>query len=600
MKNRAYFIFTVSILCVFFFISGFAQEQSESEKPENNLSLVENPQPVNEKVKAGFESITAKDGITYLDYIASDVLNGREAASQGYEAAARYAASMFSLWGILPAGDEKPSISRGMPGLQGAPAKPERSYLQQVELREILSSEGDMQVQWRSGLMEKTHAFLPNIDYLYFGSGTQSQTAPVVFAGYGIQEKSIKWDEYKNIDVKGKFVLMFTGLPGADDPDSPFSDPEVKKKYQQPPMMRRWTSPKIELARKLGAAGVLMIEQDVRDGQDIPDQIIRSRRINDERPIFPGERRRMSLIQGQGLPMPWQSVMHIQISRETADTILGLINQDSQSLQDKILSAYTPFSFVLQGVTLKLSNRSETRLVSSPNVLGYIEGSDPELKDETIVIGAHLDHLGKRGDYIFNGADDNGSGSAGVMEIAEAFSKNSVKPKRSILFALWTAEEKGLLGSRYYVAHPFFPLEKTVACLNLDMISRNWDKAGLQRMSRMWGIDIEKETMEKIDINNFISLSFAEDAPYLGDLLRRYNQNVGLSLHLRASESGMGGSDHAPFAMSNIPWVFFFAAMTEDYHQPSDSVEKVNPELMEKIMRLTFLTAFHLADQEEF
>lgn len=598
MKKLTYLIFAFVFLFVFSLGPGFAQEQAESQKTEVNLSLVENPQPVDEKVKTGFESITGKDGLTYLEYISSDVLNGREAASQGYEAAARYAASMFSLWGILPAGDQKPSRSGGMFGMQGAPSEPERSYLQQVELREIVSIDGDMQVIWRSGQMEKTHTFLPNIDYLHFGSGTQSETAPVVFAGYGIQDESIKWDEYKNIDVKGKFVMMFTGLPGADDPDSPFNDPEIKKKYQRPPMMRRWTSPKIETARKLGAAGVLMIENDVSDGQDIPDQIIRGRLINDERPIFPGERKRMSLIQGRGLPMPWQSVMQIQISRETADIILAMVNRDTQKLQDKILSAFTPASFTLDGVTLKLSSRAETKLVSSPNVLGYIEGSDPELKNEVIVIGAHLDHLGKRGDYIFNGADDNGSGSVGVMEIAEAFSKNPAKPKRSILFALWTAEEKGLLGSRYYVSHPFFPLDKTVACLNLDMISRNWDKASLQRMSRMWDINVDKETMEKIDIENFISLSFAEDAPYLDSLLRQYNQNVGLSLHLRASESGMGGSDHAPFAMSSIPWIFFFAAMTEDYHQPSDSVDKVNAELMEKIMRLTYLTAFHLADQE--
>ncbi|MFO7865471.1 MAG: M20/M25/M40 family metallo-hydrolase [Candidatus Aminicenantes bacterium] len=598
MKKSASLVFLSLFLLALSFSPGAAQQQAEPEKPQNNLSLVDNPEPVDERVKTGFESITGKDAVTYLEFLSSDVLQGREAATREYETAARYAASMFSLWGILPAGDIKFSAPQGMFGDPDAPGKPERTYLQQVEIREILSSEGDIQVKWSQGPLEKTHTFQPGIDYLYSGSGTQSLSAPLVFAGYGIQEKSIKWDDYKNIDIKGKFVLIFTGIPGADDPDSPFNTTEMKKKYQPPRMMRRWTSPKIELARKLGAAGVLMIESDVQDGQDVPAQIIRSRRINDERPIFPGERRRMSLIEGKGLPMPWQSVMRIQISREMADTILGLISRNSQDLQEKIISAYAPFSFALEGVTLKLSNRSETRLVSSPNVLGYMEGSDPELKDEVVVIGAHLDHLGKRGDYIFNGADDNGSGSAGVMEIAEAFSKNPVKPKRSILFALWTAEEKGLLGSRYYVFHPFFPIDKTAACLNLDMISRNWDKAGLQRMSRMWGIDVDKETMEKIDVENFISLSFAEEAPYLGELLRQYNRHIGLSLHLRPSESAMGGSDHAPFAMSKIPWIFFFAAMTEDYHQPSDSVEKVNSELMEKIMRLTYLTAFHIADQE--
>ena len=110
-------------------------------------------------------------------------------------------------------------------------------------------------------------------------------------------------------------------------------------------------------------------------------------------------------------------------------------------------------------------------------------------------------------------------------------------------------------------------------------------------------MDISKEMMEKIDIKNFISLSYAAESPELDAILRANNQHVGLSLHLRKSESAMGGSDHAPFAMSKLPWVFFFAAMTEDYHQPTDSVEKISPNFMQKIIRLTYLTAFTLADK---
>jgi Zn-dependent M28 family amino/carboxypeptidase len=180
------------------------------------------------------------------------------------------------------------------------------------------------------------------------------------------------------------------------------------------------------------------------------------------------------------------------------------------------------------------------------------------------------------------------------MEIAEAFAKNPVKPKRSIVFALWTGEEKGLLGSRYYVTHPF--IEKTYCNLNLDMISRVYDKSRIGMMARMFGVNIPKEALDKIDAKKFVTLSYDADTPELGKIIRENNNYVGLHLSLHASSEGMGGSDHAPFAMSNIPWAFFIAAMTEDYHQPTDSVEKASPELMEKIIRITYLTAFSLAN----
>jgi Zn-dependent M28 family amino/carboxypeptidase len=251
-------------------------------------------------------------------------------------------------------------------------------------------------------------------------------------------------------------------------------------------------------------------------------------------------------------------------------------------------------------LSFSVKTTAKTKLVQSPNVLGYIEGSDPELKKEVVVIGAHLDHLGKRGDYIFNGADDNGSGSVGVMELAEAFALNPVKPKRSVLFALWTGEEKGLLGSRYYVTHPVYPLKKTVANINLDMISRTWDKTRLKRISRMMGTKLSEEQLKKIDVENFIAVSYDANAKDIRQFMVDNNQYVGLALYLRKTTSimsGGGGSDHMPFGMSKIPWAFFMAAMTKDYHQPSDSIEKISEKLMRNITRLSFLTAFSIANQ---
>ncbi len=587
------------ILCAFSFalFSGQQAEEKKKTDPMADLCLVEKTQPVQEKVKTGFDSITAKDAIAYLKFISSDLLEGRDTASLGHDIAAEYVASMFTLWGIKPAGDfTRPAAGGMFAAMQGA-KKPTRSYFQNIGFREILGNSGDIRVEWQKGQQKKSRTFLPNMDYTYFASGTQTLTAPVVFVGYGIQEKSLKFDEYKNINVKGKIVMMLSETPGKDDPDAPFNKGELKEKYNPPRRMRRMTSPKSSLAKKLGAVAILMVENSPNKNSDVAGKVLASRKVSDERPIIPGKRRNIALIEGDSLPMPWDTIPTIRISREMTDIILDYVGQDIKTLKGKIEKSLQSHSMPLSGVSLTLTNKAETRLVGSRNVLGYIEGSDPKLKDEVIVIGAHLDHLGKRGDYIYNGSDDNGSGSVGVMEVAEAFSKNKIKPKRSILFALWTGEEKGLLGSRYYVSHPFFPLDKTMACLNLDMISRQWDQAGLKRMSRMFGMDISKEMMEKIDIKNFISLSYAAESPELDDILRANNQHVGLSLHLRKTESAMGGSDHAPFAMNKRPWVFFFAAMTEDYHQPTDSVEKASPNFMQKIIRLTYLTAFTLADK---
>jgi hypothetical protein len=415
--------------------------------------------------------------------------------------------------------------------------------------------------------------------------------------GYGIQEPSLKFDEYKNMDVKGKFVMMLSEAPGKDDPESPFNKGKLKEKYYPPRRrMRRMTSPKVKLAKDLGAVAVLLVENSPQDNPDVARRALDGQKINDERPIFPGQRRRISLVESKGLPMPWLSVPTIRISRDMADDILGFVDQDVESLKGKIEKTLQSNSMPLQGVTFTIKNKAETKLVNSMNVLGYIEGSDPELKKEAIVIGAHLDHLGRRGDYIFNGADDDGSGSVAVMEIAEAFVKNPVKPKRTIVFALWTGEEKGLLGSRYYVANPY--ISKTAANLNLDMISRVYDKQRLAMIARRWGIQISKEALEKIDVKKFVNVSFDANTPELAEIIRENNNYVGLHLHLRESKEAMGGSDHAPFAMSKIPWAFFMAAMTEDYHQPSDTVNKISPGLMEKIIRLTYLAAFNMADKE--
>ncbi|MDH5468873.1 MAG: hypothetical protein OEY25_15785, partial [Candidatus Aminicenantes bacterium] len=296
---RKPFLFVV-LFCLVAFSSLPGQQQKPEEKPDplKNLSLVTETKPVQEKVKVGFESITGQDAVTYLKFISSDLLEGRETASEGYDIAAHYAASMFELWGIKPAGDvERPRMGmRGMFQQPQTPSVSQRSYFQNIAMIETLGNEGSAVVEYQKGQLKKTKVFQPNMDYSYSASETQSLTAPVVFVGYGIQEPSLKFDDYKNLDVKDKFVMMLSEAPGKDNPESPFNKGELKEKYYpRRRFMRRAANPKVDLAKEKGAIAVLMVENSPQENPDVARRELDQQRVNDERPIFPGERRRISL-----------------------------------------------------------------------------------------------------------------------------------------------------------------------------------------------------------------------------------------------------------------------------------------------------------------
>ncbi len=594
MKKTFFILLLISTIMVF----SIPQEKKDPDFNPEDFSLIEKTEEPAPQFKAGLESITENDCKSLLTFLSSDFLEGRQVASQGYDIAAEFAAAIFSKLGAKPAGDlplkKRNSYFSRSPEKK---EKPTRSYFQDFPMKEVLESDGQIVVRHGEGSKTETRAFLPNVDYKYYARDSHTLEAPVVFVGYGITEKSLKIDEYKGIDVKGKIVMMLTETPGRSDEKSPFQQGDLKKKYYPERRNHHSSNPKVELAKKKGAVAVILVENSPEINGDIAQSIIDSRKVNDERPIFPDERRRLSLLEG-GSAMPWENLPSINISRQMADQILELAgNSTIQAIKDGIEKDLKSRSKELTGLYLKVKSTAKTQLVRSRNVLAYIEGSDPALKDEVVVLGAHLDHLGKKGDYIFNGADDNGSGSVAVMEVAEAMAANEIKPKRSVVFALWTGEESGLLGSRYYVSNPPFPLKKTVAYINLDMVSRNWTKKSFERASRMWGMTIPKEMEEKIAIDNFISISYAADSKEAFAALKGNNPFVGLHLYLRKSETASGGSDHAPFAMKKIPWIGFFASMHDDYHQPSDTIDKINLPYMVKITRLAYLSALQLANQ---
>ncbi len=584
-------------------------QQEQQPKPEDiqkNLVQIEKTQPVADKLKTGFDSITAKDSIAMLTYIASDLMEGRETTTRGYRLAAEYAASLLALWKLKPGGDQ-PGMDRMMMGMrfgQEPPRQaPQRSFLQEFAMKETTDATTVIDLDLKIGPLNKRRTFQSGIDFTAMMSGTDSLTAPVVFAGYGISEKAAGYEDFKNLDVKGKIVLILTEAPGKDNPNSPFQkDKALKEKYApvSPMMMMRRGGGgfnKTQEITKLGAVAILQVQNSAKDSEMV-NGLGRPRPVSDEKPIIDRQRRRLTL-PGATQRMPWEGSPVITITREMADTILEGSGQKIDDLKQKIDTTFKPASMDLPGTRLSINTTAKTTLVTCRNVVGYIEGSDPNLKNEAVVIGAHLDHNGMSGEYIFNGADDNGSGSVGVLNLARAFASNPEKPKRTVVFCLWTGEEEGLLGSRYYVQNPLYPLDKTVAYFNMDMISRPYTQENLSRMGRMMQIPVDSEFFKKIKVENFLPVSFSAGAGF-ADVLRNVDQFVGLDLFLRESgegERGMGGSDHSSFGFAKVPWLFVITSIHEDYHQTSDSVEKVSGEMMEKVSRLAFLTTYALADK---
>jgi hypothetical protein len=582
-----------------------AQEPPQAKPdPFSNLQLVEKPEAVPSPLQPGYGSITARSMMAMLAFLTSDNIEGREIGTRGYDTAAEYAQSLFSLWGLEPGGD-MPRVSGGPRPMGGeVPVlRPTRGFLQEFELKEAVetSASASLEVVRPSG-SRRVVPFAQGVDFVFSSSLPVEISAPLVFAGYGISEKSVAYDDFAAVDVKDRIVMILSDAPGRDDSASPFQKKELKEKYfPAMPASRGFGADFTKAADifKRGALAVLIVRNSLAESGDIQRDILAQQQVHDDKPILPDSRKKL-LIPG-AKPMPWEGRTIVRISREMADAILAAADETVEGLQKKIAGKYRPHSLRLPGSSLQISNRVRYQLIKSANVVAFIEGSDPQLKNQAVVVGGHLDHLGRRGDYIFNGAEDNASGACGVLAVARAMALNPEKPKRSVVFCLWTGEEEGLFGSRYYVEHPLFPLADTVAYFNLDMIAQPWNEAGLRRMTRMLNVADPEALLKKIQPENFLPLSYASGAAGLRDALQEANRHVGFQILFREApktlDRMMGGSDHASFAMAGEPWVFFMSGMSDIYHTPADTMEKFSGLTMEKVSRLIYLASFLMADK---
>jgi hypothetical protein len=538
----------------------------------------------------GYDSITAANARAHIQVLASDAMQGREAATPQLDIAADYAAAVLALAGVEPAGD--------WIGRDDARA---RTYFQTFEVTEVTPKSQTLSLEVRDGDTFTRREFESNVDFTVSGTTSIERSAPLVFVGYGLKVPAANWDDYAGVDVKNKIVVALDGAPGEGKDASWFYKPENRRRY-----FGSFAS--IYKGMAAAEAGALALVVIGSPGANRPPL---TRDLAENRPAKSSSMaknvrnlppRREMILAGDDAGMihgGFEGVSTIRVTDRVARHLLEGAGETPATLQQKIDSSMSPHSIVLSNRKLTISVSVDARILSTRNVLGMIPGSDPALAGEAVMVGAHYDHDGARGGYVWYGADDNGSGTAGVLEIARAFAANRARPRRTVLFALWSAEEKGLLGSKYYVDHPSIAIEKTVAYINLDMIGRDGDPAsGGDPHAAFEGKNPAAADAKapKIDPANWMSVEGSIQFPSLRTITESMNGRVGLTLTYTPDAFRFASSDHLYFARRGVPIISYFDGGHEDYHQPTDTIDKINYPKIEKVSRLSYLTMWELAN----
>jgi hypothetical protein len=453
----------------------------------------------------------------HIAYLASAKLEGRRTGDPGATAAAKYVAGEYKKGGL------RPGVKNF---LQPFP------YISGVEL----GAGNSLQVipsdkAWEVGVNWMPLGYSPNIDI---------PATAVVFAGFGITAAEANYDDYKSLDVKDKIVLIFDNTPDAGNPHSPFARFDIHTKAN--------------IAKDKGAKAIILIAEDNDFKSD------RLSRLSYDRTL--GE----------------TAVPVVGIMRSRAADLLGAKDDKAVGEIEKGLTAPAETRAVASvsgNVAIRIN--LVKKQVDAYNVIGILPGTDPQLKSEAIIIGAHYDHLGHGGSGslaanstdIHYGADDNASGTSAVIELARHFAKEK-KNKRTLIFMAFGGEEEGLLGSKYYVANPIWPLDKTIAMINLDMVGRlNEEKL------TVGGIGTASEFKNLVEAANKTILVKSDYTFRVGTTTSSTSPGPD-KFALQLNEDGFGPSDHSSFYGKKIPVLFLFTGTHVDYHKPSDTADKVN------------------------
>lgn len=481
----------------------------------------------------GLDAITTNVLKSQLDFLASPWMEGRYSTEKGAMLASDYIASMMGVYGIQPAGDSK-------------------TYFQTFNLVRYPHPQNEaMEIAFGGN----TYMPTPNVDY-YIKSRRVLNSfridADAVYAGYGLYLPEFGLDSYGKVVVKGKVVVLFSY---GDEilKSEPFKSKKLSYMQQQDILENAANE-----AKRRGAAAIVYITNGSKVTNTVPHMGKAQNAVEDI------------------LALPNDSTKVTPIAFNVSSSFLRSalasvgVNADS-----------APYYTVAKAATLKMRIKVKGDVLGGElckvrNVVGVIPGEDTT---RCIVVGAHYDHYGLWGSTLYPGADDNASGTVGVLTIAKALKESGIKPKVSIVFGLWTCEEKGLWGSTYYSRNPYIAMDKTQLYINYDMIGRSYPKDTLSRQA---------------------SIFFYEKEPSLKVIAEKTNAELGNILTLR-SRSSLGGpnsrSDHGPFSVHGVPFIGWMAAFHEDYHTPNDTPDKIDYKKMQKVVKLGFLNLLRLSQR---
>jgi hypothetical protein len=440
-----------------------------------------------------------------ISYLASDALEGRRTGTAGANDAARYIAGEFLRAGLSP-------------GINATGSEKRRQmmarYLQSFPYVSGVSVGGNNILMLSNSGFDAHATYEVGKDWTPLGisANANEQRVPAIVVGYGITAPEANYNDYANPKVAGRIAVALSGTPDGDNPHGQFG------RYEDV----RW---KAIAARNAGAKALIVVARE----ENFADDRLSVLRYDNAGDV--------------GIPV-------IGVSREVGKNFFGnaSLPEIEQAIKSKSELAYRELPWIITLSTGVIRNE-----VPAYNVIGVLEGSDPILKKENIIIGAHYDHLGRGGEgslapqpgEIHHGADDNASGTAGLIELARFFAAQKPKLKRTLVFIAFSGEEEGLLGSNYYVNHPLAPLTNTVGMINMDMIGRMKDRKLI-----IGGVGTAKEWRGMIEPEKSFELTLNED--------------------------GLGPSDHSSFYLKQVPVLFFWTGTHNDYHKPSDTWDKIN------------------------
>jgi len=520
------------------------------------LLLLSPAQASAQKKGSPADKITASDLESYVSFLASPLLKGRANGEEGLDIAAEFIASQAKVIGLKPANGnsyfQPYSINK-------------KSFDTEKTFIRVINNSGDSVT-----IKEPLFQIVPT------GPSDLAYRGEVVFAGYGIKSDKYKYNDLENIKAEGKILLIMDRAPMSEDGKT--------CKFEEPV----WSS-SMSFQLKLSTlvltkAKAILIVADPKSGFSS---------FEEASPGIAGYLKSSITLKGQkqvANPMMAGLPKIAFIHRSVADALLKGSGHTLEELQKTIDATMKPNSFLISGKQLSVTEVVKESEKVLNNVAGFIEGRDPVLKNEIVVFSGHYDHIGGSGDKINLGADDDASGCAALLSMAEAFQSMEKKPLRSILFLWVSGEEIGLYGSKSYVDNPLFPLEKTVADLNMDMIGRVKEAADSTSETPMTG-------------PNSVFVITGNQSKELSQIANNADNNSPIDFDYSLSGKDhplqlFSRSDHFNFVKKDIPVLFFTTGLHTTYHTPGDVVEKIDFKKMELISKTMFAIGLEVANRK--